>query len=71
MRGVVPLVARVTGASTASAKLWRYHWDTIEACVPPSGVIDTLQSAGFKCVRRHIESRALSALAECQAVKAG
>ena len=71
MRGVVPVLARLTGSSAESAKLWRYYWDTIEACVPPSGVIDTLESAGFTGVKRHIETRALSILAEYQAVKPG
>ena len=69
MRGVVPLLARLTGSSAESAKLWRYYWDTIEACVPPSGVIDTLEKAGFTGVNRHAESRALSILAEYQAAK--
>jgi demethylmenaquinone methyltransferase / 2-methoxy-6-polyprenyl-1,4-benzoquinol methylase len=71
MRGVVPLLARLTGSSAESAKLCRYYWDTIEACVPPSGVIDTLENAGFTGVHRHIETRALSILAEYQAVKPG
>ena len=71
MRGVVPVLARLIGSSAESAKLWRYYWDTIEACVPPSGVIDTLEAAGFAGVNRHIESRALSILGEYQAVKPG
>ncbi|MBU2640653.1 MAG: class I SAM-dependent methyltransferase [Thiobacillus sp.] len=71
MRGVVPVLARLIGSSAESAKLWRYYWDTIEACVPPSGVIDTLEKAGFTGVNRHIESRALSILAEYQATKPG
>ncbi len=71
MRGVVPVLARLVGGSAESAKLWRYYWDTIEACVPPSGVIDALESAGFTGVNRHIETRALSILAEFQAVKPG
>ena len=69
MRGVVPVLARLTGCSAESAKLWRYYWDTIEACVPPSGVIDTLVEAGFTGAKRHIETGALSILAEYQAVK--
>jgi len=39
--------------------------------VPPSGVIDTLEAAGFTGINRHIESRALSILGEYQAVKPG
>ncbi|NDP47459.1 MAG: class I SAM-dependent methyltransferase [Sulfuriferula multivorans] len=69
MRGVVPVLARLVGSSAESAKLWRYYWDTIEACVPPSGVIDTLTAAGFSGAKRHIETRALSIFAEYQAVK--
>jgi demethylmenaquinone methyltransferase/2-methoxy-6-polyprenyl-1,4-benzoquinol methylase len=71
MRGVVPVLARLIGCSAESAKLWRYYWDTIEACVPPSGVIDTLTKAGFSGAKRHIETGALSILAEYQAVKPG
>jgi demethylmenaquinone methyltransferase/2-methoxy-6-polyprenyl-1,4-benzoquinol methylase len=71
MRGIVPVLARLIGSSAESAKLWRYYWDTIEACVPPSGVIDALTEAGFAGAKRHIETGALSILAEFQAVKAG
>jgi demethylmenaquinone methyltransferase / 2-methoxy-6-polyprenyl-1,4-benzoquinol methylase len=71
MRGVVPVLARLIGCSAESAKLWRYYWDTIEACVPPSGVIDTLAAARFTGAKRHIETGALSILAEFQAVKPG
>lgn len=71
MRGVLPRLARLIGGSAESARLWRYYWDTIEACVPPGGVIDMLEKAGFTGVRRHIETPALSILAEYQAVKPG
>jgi len=71
MRGVVPMLARLIGSSAESAKLWRYYWDTIEACVPPSGVIDALVEAGFTGAKRHVETGALSILAEYQAVKPG
>jgi demethylmenaquinone methyltransferase/2-methoxy-6-polyprenyl-1,4-benzoquinol methylase len=71
MRGMVPVLARLIGGSAESARLWRYYWDTIEACVPPSGVIATLESAGFTGVHRHVETRALSILAEYRAIKPG
>ncbi len=71
MKGVVPVLARLAGSSADSAKLWRYYWDTIEACVPPSGVVDALAEAGFNGARRHVETRALSFFAEYQAVKPG
>ena len=69
MKGIVPAIARIVGSAPSTALLWRYYWDTIEACVPPDQVLATLESAGFVGVRRHIESRALSMLAEFQASK--
>ena len=44
---------------------------TIEARVPSGQVLATLESAGFVGVRRHIEFKALSILAEYQATKPG
>jgi demethylmenaquinone methyltransferase / 2-methoxy-6-polyprenyl-1,4-benzoquinol methylase len=69
MRGLVPVLARLVGASAETAKLWRYYWDTIEACAPPAKVLGTLEAAGFAQVRRHIDVKAMSILAEYQAVK--
>ncbi len=55
MRGVVPLVARVVARRHHTAELWRYYWDTIEACIPPETVLQALAQAGFTDVRRHVE----------------
>ena len=55
MRGVVPLIARAVSRGVGTPELWRYFWDTIEACVPPQRVLDTLLDAGFTRVRRHAE----------------
>jgi len=71
MKGVVPVLARIVGSAKGTGLLWRYYWDTIEACVPPEQVIATLEAAGFSGVRRHIETKALSILAEYQATKPG
>ena len=69
MKGLVPVLARLVGGAKSTAVLWRYYWDTIEACVPPEQVLATLEAAGFASSRRHIESRLLSMLAEYQAIK--
>lgn len=70
MKGIVPLLAYVVGRQKQGAcKLWRYYWDTIEACVPPEQVVATLEAAGFVNARRHIETKGLSILAEYQACK--
>lgn len=56
MRGVVPMVSRLTRRSDGqSPLLWQYYWDTIEACVPPQQVMDAMSAAGFVDVRRHLE----------------
>lgn len=55
MRGLVPAIARVVSRSRTTPMLWRYYWDTIEACVPPAQVLATLQNAGLADVGRHVE----------------
>jgi demethylmenaquinone methyltransferase/2-methoxy-6-polyprenyl-1,4-benzoquinol methylase len=55
MRAVVPGIARVVAKQRIdTAHLWRYYWDTIEACIPPERVIAALQEAGFQDVRREL-----------------
>jgi demethylmenaquinone methyltransferase / 2-methoxy-6-polyprenyl-1,4-benzoquinol methylase len=55
MRGLVPAIARVVSRSRTTPMLWRYYWDTIEACVPPAQVLQTLANAGLADVERHVE----------------
>lgn len=55
MRTVVPMIARVMARRRDTAELWRYYWDTIEACIPPDSVLAALRSAGFTDVQRHVE----------------
>jgi len=70
MKGWVPLLAPFFGHKRNTAKLWRYYWDTVEACLPPAQVVAELEAAGFAPVRRYIDVRAMSILAEFQAGKA-
>ena len=69
MKGFVPLLALFVGSKKNTRQLWRYYWDTIEACVPPEQVMAMLKAAGFTDVRRHIEVKGMSILAEYQATK--
>ena len=69
MKGIVPLLALVVGKSSNTRKLWRYYWDTIEACVPPEQILAALRAAGFTDVKRHIEVKGMSILAEYHATK--
>jgi demethylmenaquinone methyltransferase/2-methoxy-6-polyprenyl-1,4-benzoquinol methylase len=55
MRAVVPMIAAVVARKRDTAELWRYYWDTIEACIPPEAVLAALRAAGFTDVRRHLE----------------
>lgn len=54
MRAVVPLIARVVARRSHTAELWRYYWDTIEACIPPERVLAALREAGFTEVQRTV-----------------
>jgi demethylmenaquinone methyltransferase/2-methoxy-6-polyprenyl-1,4-benzoquinol methylase len=67
MRGVIPLLTRFISRQKAAATIWRYFWDSIEACVPPERVAATLSAARLTQVRRHLE---LGVFSEYQAIKA-
>jgi demethylmenaquinone methyltransferase / 2-methoxy-6-polyprenyl-1,4-benzoquinol methylase len=55
MRAVVPLLARLVARGKNTPLIWRYYWDSIEACAPPASVVATLEAAGFTDVSRHCE----------------
>jgi len=67
MHAVVPMIARLVARKRDTAELWRYYWDTIEACIPPEAVLGALRAAGFEQVKRHVE---LGIFSEYTAVKA-
>lgn len=51
----VPALAKLVAKDKDTAQLWRYYWDTIEACAAPEKVMKTLESAGFVNVRRTVD----------------
>ncbi len=55
MRGAAPLVARFVSKAPATPMLWRYYWDTIDACVAPPQVLAALEASGLREVKRHVE----------------
>lgn len=55
MRGIVPAIARITSRNGNTPVIWRYYWDTIEACIAPPEVMAMLGQAGFTAVDRHVE----------------
>jgi len=52
---VVPALAKLVAKDKDTAQLWRYYWDTIEACATPEKVMNTLESAGFLNVSRTVD----------------
>jgi len=52
---IVPALAKFVAKDKDTAQLWRYYWDTIEACAAPEKVMNTLKSAGFINVRRTVD----------------
>ena len=54
-RNVVPTLAKLMARDQDTSLLWRYYWDTIEACATPQEVMHTLESVGFSNVDRHCE----------------
>jgi demethylmenaquinone methyltransferase/2-methoxy-6-polyprenyl-1,4-benzoquinol methylase len=61
-------LTRIVSKQKTTATLWRYYWDSIEACVAPEQVMATLRAAGLTQVNRHLE---LGIFSEYQAIKAG
>lgn len=55
LRRIVPLLARIVTRNADTSVLWRYYWDSIEACALPASVMSTLTNAGFENVNRHLE----------------
>jgi SAM-dependent methyltransferase len=66
MRGVVPLLARFVSRGKSTPMLWRYYWDTIEACAAPEAVVRTLAGGGLAQARREV---ALGIFSEYLAIK--
>jgi demethylmenaquinone methyltransferase/2-methoxy-6-polyprenyl-1,4-benzoquinol methylase len=69
MKGWVPLLAPFLGHQRNTRRLWRYYWDTIEACLPPAQIVAELHAAGFAQPRHYTDLRAMSIFAEFQATK--
>ena len=67
MRGIIPLLTKFVSRQKDTVTMWRYFWDSIEACVRPEQVVATLSAAGLTQVKRHL---VLGMFSEYQAIKA-
>jgi demethylmenaquinone methyltransferase / 2-methoxy-6-polyprenyl-1,4-benzoquinol methylase len=61
LSGVVPRIAALIGHSADAPTLMRYHWATIQACVPPDTILRGIGEAGFTELRRIVELAIFSA----------
>lgn len=61
MKGLVPLITRLVAHHAETARLMKYYWDTIAACVPPETILAALTRAGFSNVRRQTDLGIFSA----------
>ena len=61
-----PWLTRIFTGSQAAQDLVKYYWETIEACVRPELILETLRRAGFREAKR--DSR-FGILSEYSAVK--
>ena len=68
IRSLTATAARLVTRHRTTAELWRYFWDTMEACVPPEKVMAALEEAGFAQVARF---RELGIFSEYTAQKPG
>ncbi|MFN3414311.1 MAG: class I SAM-dependent methyltransferase [Thermoanaerobaculum sp.] len=66
IRSLTATAAFLVTRHRTTAELWRYFWDTMEACVPPEKVMAALEDAGFAQVSRYLE---LGIFSEYTAVK--
>ncbi|MDH3321247.1 MAG: class I SAM-dependent methyltransferase [Betaproteobacteria bacterium] len=67
LHGVLPALARLVAHSRDTPTLYRYYWDTIEACVPPARIMATLAAAGFAGVSRNLVLGIFSEYSACAA----
>lgn len=67
MRTIIPILTLIVSRQKDTATIWRYYWDSIEACVPPEKILAALTTAGLTQVNRHLE---IGVFSEYQATKA-
>src|SRR5436190_10461528 len=51
-KGLYPRLARMFTGSKAAEDLLKYYWETIETCVRPELILESLSKAGFSQVKR-------------------
>lgn len=55
LHGVLPALMRLVARNREAPTLYRYYWDTIEACVPPTRIMATMAAEGFSGIDRSVQ----------------
>lgn len=50
---IYPFLSGLFTRSRDAKDMMRYYWETMDACVPPDGVLQALRAAGLTEVKRH------------------
>lgn len=61
LKHVIPALTRLSRRGHEAAPVMAYYWETIERCVPPATIMDTLRGTGFAQVGRRVEFGMFSA----------
>lgn len=51
IRGLVPMLSRLSGEKREVGTLWKYYWDTIQTCIDSDAIVSAMRDAGFEDVR--------------------
>jgi demethylmenaquinone methyltransferase/2-methoxy-6-polyprenyl-1,4-benzoquinol methylase len=54
-RDILPGLAWVITGSRDARVMMSYYWETIDACVPPATILETMARAGFQDPKHHVE----------------
>ena len=60
LRTIVPALAQFATGAAAARTMMNYFWDTIESCVPPDVILNTMREAGFAQSTRKVTGAILS-----------
>ncbi|HXZ02387.1 MAG TPA: class I SAM-dependent methyltransferase [Stellaceae bacterium] len=55
LRRLVPVLSRLTTGDARARTLMRYHWETIENCVPAERILQAMRDCGFVACRCDVD----------------
>lgn len=61
LKYMVPAAVHLSQRGGETSALMSYYWATIDQCVPPTTIVESLRGAGFASVERRVEVGILSA----------